>query len=56
MIRNMGAGWAEIEIGNFHGYPSYIDDVPVILLNAFIEYYENGSLKLNLMKKERNLF
>lgn len=56
MIRDMGAGWAEIEIGNFHGYPSYIDDVPVILLNAFIEYYENGSLKLNLMKKERNLF
>lgn len=42
MLSNPKAGWCELEIGNFKGTPSYLTDVPVDLLTAFINYYKNG--------------
>lgn len=42
MLSNPKAGWCEIKIGNFKGVPSYLTDVPVDLLTAFINYYKNG--------------
>lgn len=42
MLSNPKAGWCELEIGNFKGTPSYLTDVPVDLLTAFINYYKRG--------------
>lgn len=42
MLSNPKAGWCELEIGNFKGTPSYLTDVPVDLLTAFINYYKKG--------------
>ena len=42
MLSNPKAGWCELEIGDFKGTPSYLTDVPVDLLTAFINYYKNG--------------
>lgn len=42
MLSNPKAGWCELEIGNFKGTPSYLTDVPVDLLTAFIDYYKKG--------------
>lgn len=42
MLSNPKAGWCELEIGNFKGSPSYLTDVPVDLLTAFIDYYKKG--------------
>jgi len=39
-------GWTNIKIGGkdgFHGGASYLDNVPVICLNAFIGSFENGT-------------
>lgn len=37
MISNPEHGWCDIQIGNWSGKLSYIDDVPMILLNALRE-------------------
>lgn len=34
-------GWSSLDIGEFHGPLSYIDDVAYMLLNTFTTYYEN---------------
>lgn len=36
MISNPNAGWCDFQIGNFVGHPSYLTNVPVDLLDAFI--------------------
>lgn len=42
MLSNPKAGWCELKIDNFKGTPSYLTDVPVDLLTAFINYYKKG--------------
>lgn len=42
MISNPKYGWCNFQLGNFKGTPSYLTDVPVDLLDAFISYYESG--------------
>ena len=42
MLSTPKAGWCELKIGNFKGTPSYLTDVPVDLLTAFIHYYKKG--------------
>lgn len=42
MIKNPKHGWCEFELRTFHGVPSYLTDVPVALLNAFIDYHTTG--------------
>ena len=43
MIRNNGNGWGTFKLGNFTGRLSYIEDVPVDLLQAFIDWHDKGS-------------
>jgi len=43
MLKDTGCGWSEFRIGNFVGHPSYINDVPVMLLKCFVDYYKNYS-------------
>lgn len=43
MIYNPRFGWCNFKLGTFFGTPSYLTDVPVDLLDAFINYYEKGS-------------
>ena len=42
MIGNPNCGWCSFDLGTFHGTPSYLTDVPVDLLNAFIQYHVTG--------------
>ena len=42
MIANPKYGWCNFELGNFKGTPSCLTDVPVDLLEAFIEYHTKG--------------
>lgn len=42
MISKPKYGWCNFELGTFRGEPSYLTDVPVDLLDAFINYYNNG--------------
>ena len=42
MISNPKFGWCNFNIDNFSGHPSYLTDVPVDLLDAFIDYYTRG--------------
>lgn len=43
MITNNGHGWGTFKLGNFTGRLSYIEDVPVDLLQAFIDWHDKGS-------------
>lgn len=43
MIRNNGNGWGTFKLGDFIGCLSYIEDVPVDLLQAFIDWHDKGS-------------
>ena len=43
MIKNDGHGWGTFKLGNFTGRLSYIEDVPVDLLQAFIDWHDKGS-------------
>lgn len=43
MIHNPKYGWCQFRLDNFYATPSYLTDVPVDLLNAFINYHVNGS-------------
>ena len=43
MIQNNRHGWGTFQLGNFTGRISYIEDVPVDLLQAFIDWREKGS-------------
>ena len=42
MISNPEYGWCDFKLGTFEGSPSYLTDVPVDLLDAFIGYYTEG--------------
>ena len=42
MITNPEYGWCDFKLGDFLGSPSYITDVAVDLLDAFIDYYNRG--------------
>ena len=42
MLSNPKHGWCNFDAGDFHGTPSYITDVPVDILHAFVEYYKTG--------------
>ena len=42
MITNPKYGCCNFELGNFKGTPSCLTDVPVDLLEAFIEYHTKG--------------
>lgn len=43
MISNPKHGWCNFDLKVFHGTPSYLTDVPVDLLNAFIQYHTTGT-------------
>ena len=43
MISNPKHGWSNFDLKTFHGTPSYLTDVPVDLLNAFIQYHLTGT-------------
>ena len=43
MISNPKYGWCDFDLKSFHGSPSYLTDVPVDLLNAFIQYHTTGT-------------
>lgn len=43
MISNPEHGWCDFDLSDFHGHPSYLTDVPVDLLQAFIDLHEKGS-------------
>lgn len=43
MIQNNRHGWGTFKLGNFTGRISYIEDVPVDLLQAFIDWHDKGS-------------
>ena len=42
MISNPKHGWCSFNMGNFEGNPSYLTDVPLDLLDAFINYFKIG--------------
>ena len=42
MISNPKHGWCDFKLRTFEGTPSYLTDVPVDLLGAFIDYYTKG--------------
>lgn len=42
MISNPKHGWCDFELGSFRGAASYLTDVPIDLLDAFISYYTKG--------------
>ena len=42
MISNPKYGWCNFKLRTFEGTPSYLTDVPVDLLDAFIGYYTEG--------------
>ena len=42
MISNPKNGWCNFKLCDFEGTPSYITDVPIDLLDAFIDYYTRG--------------
>ena len=43
MIKNDGHGWGTFKLGDFTGRLSYMEDVPVDLLQAFIDWHHKGS-------------
>lgn len=42
MISKPKHGWCSFRLGDFTGSPSYLTDVPVDLLDAFINYHKIG--------------
>lgn len=42
MISNPKYGWCDFKLRTFEGTPSYLTDVPIDLLTAFIDYHTNG--------------
>lgn len=43
MISNPYAGWCNFKLRSFKGTPSYLTDVPVDLLEAFIDLHTKGT-------------
>ncbi len=42
MISNPKHGWCNFKLGTFDGTPSYLTDVPIDILAAFIDYHNKG--------------
>lgn len=42
MISNSKHGWCDFKLRTFEGTPSYLTDVPIDLLTAFIDYHTKG--------------
>lgn len=42
MISNPKHGWCNFKLRTFEGTPSYLTDVPIDLLTAFIDLNEKG--------------
>lgn len=42
MILNPRHGWCNFDLQDFHGTPSYLTDVPVDILEAFIDFFIKG--------------
>lgn len=42
MISNPKHGWCDFKLGTFVGTPSYLTDVPIDILNTFINYHKHG--------------
>lgn len=42
MISEPRHGWCNFKLRTFEGTPSYLTDVPVDLLDAFLDYYYKG--------------
>ena len=42
MISNPICGWCKFKLRTFEGSPSYLTDVPVDLLDAFLDYHYKG--------------
>lgn len=42
MISNPKHGWCNFKIEDFEGTPSYLTDVPINILDAFIEWHRKG--------------
>ena len=42
ILSNLDHGWCDFDLEEFHGKPSYIQYVPMIILNAWEEYQNNG--------------
>ena len=43
MISNPKHGWCDFKLRTFEGTPSYLTDVPIDLLDAFVNYYTKGT-------------
>lgn len=43
MISNPNGGWCTFKLGTFEGHPSYLTDVPIDLLDAFLMYHHRGT-------------
>lgn len=43
MISNPKCGWCKFELNNFIGNPSYLTNVPLDLLEAFVNFWNNSS-------------
>lgn len=42
MISDPKYGWCNFKLGDFKGTPSYLTDVPIDVLDAFIDFYTKG--------------
>lgn len=42
MISDPRHGWCDFKLRNFEGTPSYLTDVPLDLLDAFLDYHYKG--------------
>lgn len=42
MISDPRHGWCYFKLGDFEGHPSYLTDVPIDILDAFIDYHTKG--------------
>lgn len=43
MLSNPSAGWCDVKIGDFDGVASYLEDVPLNCLDAFIQYFDRSN-------------
>lgn len=54
MISNPKMGWCKFKLKDFVCHPSYITEVPIDLLDAFINYYKIGYGLTNLDEEGNN--
>lgn len=42
ILTNMGAGWCNFKLSDFEGRPSYVRDLPIDVINGYIDYIKTG--------------